>query len=105
MSNHLSIQTALPIHGTGARVRPNASAPPQAAAATATQPAQVFVNPAFRFDPSVGMVVIEFHDDSGKMTNSIPSERQLQAYRTHQETPGEQAAPPPQPVDAKTSSG
>jgi hypothetical protein len=104
MSNHLSIQAALPIHGTGAPVRSNASAAPQAAAAAA-QPAQVFVNPAFRFDPSVGMVVIEFHDDSGKMTNSIPTERQLQAYRTHQETPGEQAAPPPQPVDGKTSAG
>jgi hypothetical protein len=102
MSNHLSIQPALPILGTGAPLRINTPAPSQAAAA---QPAQVFVNPAFRFDSSIGMVVIEFHDDSGKLTNSIPSERQLQAYRTHQETPGEQPAPPPRPVDGKTSPG
>jgi len=62
--------------------------------ATATQPrsqAQPYVNPSLRLDPALGLVVIEFHDDSGTLTSSIPSERQIEAYRRHQDTRPEQA--------------
>jgi len=40
-------------------------------------------NPTLRLDPSLGIVVIEFRSNSGLVTNSIPSERQLAAYHQH----------------------
>ena len=77
------------------------STPAQTPAAAEAKPVQLFANPSFRFDPSVGLVVIEFHDDAGNVENSIPSQRQLAAYRTHQQTlPGQRApgAPTSPPV-------
>ena len=38
-------------------------------------------NPQMRLDPALGLVVIEFRDTSGAVTTSIPSQRQLSAYR------------------------
>jgi hypothetical protein len=43
--------------------------------------AQPVANPTVRLDPTLGLVVIEFHDDSGKLVISIPSQTQLAAYR------------------------
>src|SRR5258707_215724 len=43
-------------------------------------------NPSFRLDPALGLVVIEFRNDAGAVTSSIPSERQLQAYQRWQTT-------------------
>jgi hypothetical protein len=77
------------------------------------------VNPSFQFDPTVGLVVIEFHNNAGALTNSIPTQKQLAAYRDNQATlPGEQTPPTltptsltppslglPQPANAKTSAG
>ena len=110
MSNELSIQPLPPVIAAGDNTVParsNTQAP--APAVAETKPVQLFVNPSFQFDPSVGLVVIAFHDDAGKVENSIPSERQLEAYRTHQEAlPGASAPPAPkpsQPVDGKASSG
>lgn len=52
--------------------------------------AQAYLNPSLRLDAALGLVVIEFHDDSGALTSSIPSERQIEAYRRHQEVrPGQ----------------
>lgn len=65
------------------------------------QPAAVgtYVNPALRLDAELGLVVIEFRDDSGTLTSTIPSERQIQAYRSHQETPpGREPQPRRDPV-------
>jgi hypothetical protein len=45
---------------------------------------QPYVNPTLRLDAAAGLVVIEFRDTSGKLTSSIPSERQIAAYRSHQ---------------------
>ncbi len=107
MSTELSIHPIPPVIAAGdnaATARSNAQAP--SPAAPEAKPVQLFVNPSFQFDPSVGLVVIAFHDDSGKVENSIPSERQLEAYRTHQEAlPGQTAPKAPQPVDGKTPSG
>jgi hypothetical protein len=75
------------------RVSPTTTDSPKAATA---RPARVeppaasvepFLNPSLRLDAELGLVVIEFRDDSGTLTTSIPSERQMQAYRSHQETP------------------
>ena len=53
----------------------------------AAKPTQPYTNPAFRLDPALGLVVIEFHDDAGKLTRSIPNQRQIEAYRMHDKTP------------------
>jgi hypothetical protein len=64
-------------------------APPAAAASGST--AQPYVNPSLRLDAALGLVVIEFHDEAGKLTSSIPSQRQIDAYRRHEDTrPGQQ---------------
>jgi hypothetical protein len=44
----------------------------------------MFVNPSYQFDPTVDLVVVKFRDGAGKMTHSIPSQKQLAAYRTQQ---------------------
>jgi hypothetical protein len=49
------------------------AAPPPAAPATP--------NPRLRLDGSLGMVVIEFRDAVGDVANTIPSPRQIAAYR------------------------
>jgi hypothetical protein len=107
MSNQLSIQAGLAVSGSGENTARSRST--EATPTPATKPVPLFVNPSFQFDPTVGIVVIEFHDAKGAVSNSIPSQRQLAAYRNHQATPpGEQtsAAPkPPQPASDKTSSG
>ena len=46
-----------------------------------------FPNPTLRLDSSLGMVVLEFHDDAGEVTRSIPSQRQLDAYRNNTAAP------------------
>lgn len=62
-----------------------AETPASAPSSPAQPPAQPFVNPALRLDPALGLVVIEFRDRAGAITSSIPSERQIQAYRLHQQ--------------------
>ena len=101
MSNSMSLQANLPSFGATASgggsttVRPKAAAAPEtpAPAVPEAKPPKLYVNPDRRFDPTTGLVVIEFHDASGNLTNSIPTQRQLEAYRTHQQTPPGQPAP------------
>jgi len=59
--------------GQVAQLRPAASGSPQP-------------NPSLLLDPALGLVVIEFRDDAGAVTTSIPSERQLQEYQRWQTT-------------------
>lgn len=72
--------------------------PAQGTAATApvaaAKPGKLFANPDFRFDPAAGLVVIEFRDAAGKITDTIPNQRQLDAYRAHEKTPRDKDAPP-----------
>ena len=105
MSNLSSIQPGLPVLGSGDGIAParNTAPPPTPAA----KPVPLFVNPSFQFDPTVGLLVIDFRDTNGTLTNSTPSQQQLDAYRSHRATPpGEQ---PPQAtqssllVDGKTA--
>lgn len=49
---------------------------PKAAAPSLVEP-----NPSLQLEPTLGLVVIQFRDDAGAVTDSIPSERQLQAYQ------------------------
>lgn len=107
MSNELSIQAALPIRGSGDSTVPYRNV--AQAQTPAAKPVPLFVNPSFQFDPTVGIVVIDFHDNSGAVTNSIPSQRQLEAYRSHRQAlPGEEPPPAskPQPTaNDKTAAG
>lgn len=102
MSNELTI----PPVRTTATTTDAPKAPP-------TKPARVeppaaaakpHVNPSLRLDAELGLVVIEFRNDDGALTATIPSERQIQAYRVHQEprqreitreAPAEAQAEPP----------
>src|ERR1700677_4048024 len=99
MSNQLSIQSALPVLGSGespaqTRGSTQVQAPAQSAA---PKPVQFFVNPSHQFDPTVGIEVLQFHDSTGVVSSTIPSQRQLAAYRSHQAAlPGEQLPEPPQ---------
>lgn len=52
---------------------------PAMRAATAAAP---LVNPSLRYDLKLGIVVVEFFNDSGEVANSAPSPRQLKAYES-----------------------
>jgi hypothetical protein len=107
MSNMLSIQPGLPAGGSGDGTATTRTAPP--ATAPAAKPVPLFVNPSFQFDATVGLVVIDFHDNSGRVTNSIPSQQQLDAYRSHRVFPAGDGPPSvaqsPSTSDGKTASG
>ena len=107
MSNLLSIQPGLPLRGSGDNTAPAQST--EQTAKPAAKPAPLFVNPSFQYDPTVGLVVIDFHDNDGRVSNSIPSQQQLDAYRSHLAyPPGEQpptAAAQKSLTDGKTATG
>ncbi len=48
--------------------------------------ASPIINPTLRLEPGLGLVVIEFRNDSGTITTSIPSQRQLEAYQRWAQT-------------------
>ena len=56
-------------------------------------------NPSAHFDPSVGLVVLEFHDAAGAVSHSIPSAEQLRAYRRWEQTQLGPSAGAPKPGD------
>lgn len=63
---------------------PNAI-PPRPAAQASPAPVQraapPVVSPALRVEPALNLVVIEFRDPKGAVQHSIPSPRELDAYR------------------------
>ncbi|WP_198371339.1 hypothetical protein [Roseomonas rosulenta] len=61
-----------PMRSAGPEREPGAAPPPAA---------PVTPNPRLRLDGSLGMVVIEFRDQVGDVANTIPSPRQIAAYR------------------------
>jgi hypothetical protein len=44
------------------------------------------ISPTLRLDAALGLVVIEFRNESGAITTSIPSQRQLEAYQRWTQT-------------------
>lgn len=118
MPNELAIKSVAAV--TGASENP---AEPQAEAfippAHAPPPpsASPMPNPQLRLDAALGLVVIEFRDEAGTITTSIPSQRQLNAYRMWEQNrlnpsglpqsmPGEpQQAPGTTPPGTATSEG
>lgn len=63
---------------------------------TASSP---YVNPTLRLNAELGLVVMEFRDESGALTATIPSERQIEAYRTHQEPGSSRLSEGARPAD------
>ena len=53
-------------------------ATPQAAIGGATP---AWPNPSLQIDPVLGIVVMEFRDRAGSVAATLPTERQLEAYR------------------------
>ena len=96
MPNELSIKAVAAVTGASENpadpqaepLTPPAHAPP--ARAASPNP-----NPQLRLDPALGLVVIEFRDASGTITTSIPSQRQLEAYRMWEQTHTDATGPPP----------
>ena len=82
MPNDITVQPVATVRSAGdasdeMKISPTARAPPsQPVASPLPTP-----NPTLRLDPALGMVVIEFHNTSGALTTSIPSQRQLAAYQ------------------------
>jgi len=71
-------------------------------------------NPSLRLDAGLELVVIEFRDDSGQVRDTIPTQAQLDAYRSWDRTKagdpppgmpgaGRSAAPAAPPVVAATA--
>ena len=91
MPNELTIQPINPLPASGeAATEPKTDHLASPPANQTAPPAQSYTNPALRLDPALGLIVIEFRNDAGSITSTIPSERQLEAYRMHQEAvPGE----------------
>jgi hypothetical protein len=63
-----------------------ASPAPVAQLAAASSTANPTPNPTLALDAALGLVVIQFHNNSGAVTSSIPSQQQIDAYRLWQET-------------------
>ena len=82
MPSDLSVKAVGPVVGSSenpAQPRPETFTPP--AQAPPTPAPIVIANPTLRFDVATGLVVIEYRDQSGNVTTSIPTLRQLEAYR------------------------
>lgn len=56
--------------------------PPASPADVVTGPAPIAPNPSLRIEPTLGLVVFEVRDGGGEVTRSVPTERELRAYRT-----------------------
>jgi hypothetical protein len=88
MPNEISIQGLMPISSSGdTTTEPKGEASVSHPVPTPGAARQPYVNPSLRLDAALGLVVIEFRDDSGTITSSIPSQRQLEAYRQHEQAP------------------
>ncbi len=91
MPSDLSVKAVGPVLGASenpAEPKSEKFTPPAQAPPTPT--AVIVANPTFRFDPVSGLVVIELHNEAGAVTTSIPTLRQLEAYRIWgQPVPGE----------------
>jgi hypothetical protein len=104
MPNELSIQGVTPAAAAGdATPEPKPEAVAAQAAAPAAPSTPLYLSPSLQIEPGLGLVVLEFRDATGNVTDSIPSQRQLQAYRLHQATPPgliDPTAPQPAPHPA-----
>jgi hypothetical protein len=82
---------AIPSSDLAHAAPPNAAtAAPSSAAAASKRP---LLNPSVHVDLALNIAILQFVDDKGNVTESIPSEKQLKAYR-------DQASSAPKITDA-----
>jgi hypothetical protein len=93
MPNELTIPA---VQAAAASAESPAGTKAAASAPAGPPPTHFLTNPSLRLDPALGLVVIEFRNDSGAVTHSIPSQRQIDAYRLHEQTPPGPDGPPPE---------
>lgn len=87
MPNELSVKAVSATTGGAENpAEPSAEPTTPPAHAPPAQPASPMPNPQLRLDPALGLVVIEFRDASGAVRASIPTQRQLNAYRMWEQT-------------------
>lgn len=82
---------SLPPSAAASRAAPQAVRPPPAEATP--RPATPMLNPRMRIDTELNLVVLEFRDEAGELSHSLPSPREIDAYR--------QAAQERRPADAE----
>src|SRR5262249_2872666 len=86
MANDLTIQAAAAMR-VGSDTAGSSRAPATEPIAAQEPPAASPVpNPSLRLNAALGLVVIEFRNDAGTVTSSIPSQRQLEAYQRWETT-------------------
>jgi hypothetical protein len=84
MLNDVSLPAIAAVHSGSVPVTERKA---QAADLTqAVPPVTPVINPTLRLDAALELVVIEFRNDSGAITTSIPSQRQLREYQRWQAT-------------------
>lgn len=83
MSNDLTVPpVAAELFNNSSAARESTAAPSAPAAqANTVLSSPLYTNPTFRLDAALGLVVIEYLNDRGTITTSIPSEHALAAYR------------------------
>ncbi len=79
-----SVGLARPLMAAPPHVAERAAQPPPDPPAGAPAPANrpIAPNPSLRIEPKLGLVVFELRDGAGQVTRSVPTERELRAYRT-----------------------
>jgi hypothetical protein len=82
MSNEVAIQSVAPVRIANDTVGEVNTVPqqPSPVSQPVAQSPPIY-NPSVRFDSSLGLVVIEFRNDSGSVTTQVPSQQQLDAYQ------------------------
>src|SRR5579872_115125 len=87
MSNDVAIQPIAAAHSAsdviGGPSQASVAPSPEQQPAAKSPP---IYNPTVRFDSTLGLVVIEFRNDSGVVTTQVPSQQQLDAYQRWNET-------------------
>ena len=53
----------------------------EAAPAASTADAPMLPNPRLRIDAALNIVVLEFRDDTGEISRTLPSAQEIKAYR------------------------
>ncbi|MFC0408745.1 hypothetical protein [Roseomonas elaeocarpi] len=74
------------------------AAQPATAAAATPSATPLSPNPKITFDPEIDRLVMEFRDSDGKVQSSLPSAKELQAYRWAARTGAAEPGTAPQPA-------
>lgn len=104
MPSNLSVQAASFVNMANGGVAsvPPAVSTPASDVAVPTQSQSSPPNPTLQLNAALGLIVIEFRNDAGTVTSSIPSQQQLDAYRLWQ-TAGIGSPPDPGTPDASSA--